>query len=105
MATENGSPSGHSLYVAILNALVKLFREYTGRGPMKARTTIRENVVVVLMEQNLTKGEQLLVQRGRHEQVLAPRHQYQEAIREESSRQGSGSPAGLNLWRPERHRR
>jgi uncharacterized protein YbcI len=60
-------------------------RDYTGRGPMKARTTIRDNVVVVMLEQTLTKGEQVLVKKGRGENVLALRHEYQEAMREESS--------------------
>ena len=44
-----------------------LMREYTGRGPMKAQTTIRGNVVLVMLEQTLTKGEQVLVRKGRSE--------------------------------------
>jgi uncharacterized protein YbcI len=71
--------------VTISNAIVGLMREYTGRGPMKARTTLRENLVVVLLEQTLTKGEQVLVAKGRGENVLALRHEYQEAMREEAS--------------------
>ena len=78
------SPSG-SLYVAISNAIVRMLREYTGRGPTKARTTIRDNVVLVMLEQTLTKGEQVLVAKGRDENVLALRHEWQEAMREESS--------------------
>jgi uncharacterized protein YbcI len=76
---------GSSLQVALSNAIVGLLREYTGRGPMKARTSIRDNVVLVMLEQTLTKGEQVLVQKGRREQVLALRHEYQEAMRDESS--------------------
>ena len=38
-----------------------------------------------MLEQTLTKGEQVLVKMGRSEQVLALRHQYQEAMREETS--------------------
>jgi uncharacterized protein YbcI len=83
--TEPGRPSGNALYVTISNAIVGLLREYTGRGPMKARTTLRDNLVVVLLEQTLTKGEQVLVQKGRGENVLALRHEYQEAMREEAS--------------------
>ncbi|HEY1511518.1 MAG TPA: Na-translocating system protein MpsC family protein [Solirubrobacteraceae bacterium] len=76
-----------SLYVALSNAIVRLLREYTGRGPTKARTTIRDNVVLIMLEQTLTKGEQVLVQKGRGENVLTLRHEYQEAMREESSNQ------------------
>jgi uncharacterized protein YbcI len=85
METEPEHLSGNSLYSAISNATVRCMREYTGRGPMKARTTIRDNVVVVMLEQTLTKGEQVLVDKGRGENVLALRHEYQEAMREESS--------------------
>ncbi len=76
---------GNALQVAISNAMVGFLRQYTGRGPTKARTTIRDNVVVVMLEQTLTKGEQVLVEKGRVEQVLALRHEYQEAMRAESS--------------------
>jgi uncharacterized protein YbcI len=82
---ESERPPGGSLQLALSNALVALLREYTGRGPTKARTTIRENVVVIMLEEALTKGEQVLVKMGRTEQVLALRHEYQEAMREESS--------------------
>lgn len=74
-----------SLYAALSNAIVRLMREYAGRGPTKARTTIRDNVVVVMLEQTLTKGERILVGKGRGENVLALRREYQEAMREESS--------------------
>jgi uncharacterized protein YbcI len=83
-AEPERSPSS-SLRVDISNALVGFLREYTGRGPMRARTSIRDNVVVVMLEQTLTKGEQVLVKKGRTEQVLTLRHEYQEAMREESS--------------------
>jgi uncharacterized protein YbcI len=83
-AEQERAPNG-SLYVAISNAIVGLLREYTGRGPTKARTTIRDNVVLVMLEQTLTKGEQSLSARGRAHKVLELRHEYQEAMREESS--------------------
>ena len=83
--TEPDRPPGSSVYVTISNAIVGLMREYTGRGPTKARTTLRDNLVVVLLEQTLTKGEQVLVDKGRRENVLALRREYQEAIREEAS--------------------
>jgi uncharacterized protein YbcI len=83
--THPGAQGGNPLYAAISSANVRLLREYTGRGPMKARTTIRENIVVVMLEQTLTKGEQVLVKKGRSENVLELRREYQEAMREEVS--------------------
>jgi uncharacterized protein YbcI len=76
---------GTSLAVALSNAIVGLLREYTGRGPTRARTTIRDNVVLVMLEQTLTRGEQVLVDKGRIENVLALRREYQEAMREEGN--------------------
>jgi uncharacterized protein YbcI len=78
-------PADGTLPSAISTAIVMLMREYTGRGAMRAQTTIRGNVVLVMLEQTLTKGEQVLVKKGRSENVLALRREYQEAMREESS--------------------
>jgi uncharacterized protein YbcI len=82
---EQERSSGNSLQMALSNAIVRCLREYTGRGPTRARTTIRDNVVLVMLEQTLTKGEQSLVTKGRADTVLALRQEYQAAMREESS--------------------
>jgi uncharacterized protein YbcI len=79
---EHERPAG-SLSLAISNSIVGMLREYTGRGPTKARTTIRDNVVLVMLEQTLTKGEQSLVAKGREDKVLEIRHEFQNAMREE----------------------
>ena len=82
--TEQEQPAGATLQAAISRAVVGLLREYTGRGPMTSRTTIRDNVVLVMLEQTLTKGEQSLVNKGRSDKVIEIRHEFQEAMREES---------------------
>jgi len=82
--SEQAQPVGGTLHSAISHAVVGLLREYTGRGPTKSRTTIRDNVVLVLLEQTLTKGEQSLVNNGRTDKVIEIRHEFQEAMREES---------------------
>lgn len=82
--TDQEQPAGATLQAAISRAVVALLREYTGRGPVKSRTTIRDNVVLVLLEQTLTKGEQSLVDKGRADKVIEIRHEFQEAMREET---------------------
>lgn len=82
--TEQDQPAGGTLHAAISHAVVGLLREYTGRGPTASRTTIRDNVVLVMLEQTLTKGEQSLVNKGRVDKVIEIRHEFQEAMREES---------------------
>jgi uncharacterized protein YbcI len=72
------------LGAAISNAVVHLLAEYTGRGPTKAQTTINNNLVVVLLQDTLTKGEQALVRTGRAHQVLGLRSTFQDAMREEA---------------------
>ena len=84
-STEDQHALSNSLPVAISNEVVRLVREYTGRGPTRARTTIRDNVVVVMLEQTLTRGERSLADKGRGEKVLEIRREFQEAMREESS--------------------
>jgi uncharacterized protein YbcI len=84
-STEPELTSANSLHAAISTAIVRLLREYTGRGPTSARTSIRDNVVLVLLEQTLTKGEQSMAAKGRVENVLGIRHEFQEAMRDESS--------------------
>jgi uncharacterized protein YbcI len=82
--TEQHQPANGTLHAAISHAIVGLLREYTGRGPMTSRTTIRDNIVLVMLEQTLTKGEQSLVNKGRVDKVIEIRHEFQEAMREES---------------------
>ena len=74
-----------SLNVAISNAIVALMRQYAGRGPTKARTTIRDNVVLVMLEQTLTKAEQSLIHHGREDTVIEMRRAFQDAMEDESS--------------------
>lgn len=76
---------GTTIQAQISRALVQLLREYTGRGPTTARTTIRDNVVLVMLDQSLTKAEQLLVSNGRAEKVLDVRRELQVAMRSEAS--------------------
>jgi len=66
----------------ISNAVVHCTREYTGRGPTKARTTISENLVVVAMQDTLTKGERSLAESNKHDMVLDIRRCFQMTMRE-----------------------
>ena len=76
---------GASINAAISNAIVGIVRDYTGRGPTKARTSIRDNTVLVMLEDTLTKGERSLVANGRGDKVLNLRFEFQGAMRDEAS--------------------
>jgi uncharacterized protein YbcI len=68
---------------AISRRIVRIFHEYTGRGPTKARTTISEDLVVVLMSDTLLKAEKRLASDGHADQVLSMRRAFQDTMRDE----------------------
>jgi uncharacterized protein YbcI len=78
-----GNQRGTSPAAEISAATVQLVREYTGRGPTRSRTTINHDSVMVLLGDNLTRGERKLVESGRANRVLELRHDYQVAMRDD----------------------
>jgi len=77
MSTVEGS-----LSAALSNAVVQCTRDYTGRGPTKARTTIGNDMIVTRMEDTLTKGERSLSDSGKDEMVLDIRRCFQKTMGE-----------------------
>jgi uncharacterized protein YbcI len=67
----------------ISTGAVQLLREYTGRGPTKAKTLVGDDLVTVLVRDTLTKGERKLAEKGHAERVLQLRHDFQEAMRDD----------------------
>src|SRR3954447_2539963 len=76
--TEHQHDGGAS--AAISTAVVHLLREYTGRGPTKAKTYVNPDMVTVVLQDILTKGERSLVSDGKRDSVLSTRHLYQETM-------------------------
>ena len=64
----------------ISTATVQLLHDFTGRGPTKAKTLIKDDVVTVLVADTLTRGERNLVDNGHSERVLQLRHDYQRVM-------------------------
>ena len=67
----------------IATSVVQVMHAYTGRGPTKAKTTINENMVTVLLADTLTDGERNLVDFGRADRVIRLRHDYQLVMRDD----------------------
>jgi uncharacterized protein YbcI len=83
--SSDGSPrDGHAaqgrLAAAISTAVVHVFSEHTGRGPTKARTTIDGEMVVVVLQDSLTRAERSLVEGGKDAEVLQLRRNLQETM-------------------------
>lgn len=82
MASVDTAISG-SKTAAISNMVVRLTSQYTGRGPTKARTHINDDLVTVVLQDSLTKGERTLIGHGDRELVLSTRRAFQDAMRDD----------------------
>ena len=80
---ERNTGGSGSVQAAISDAAVHLLREYTGRGPTKARTVISGDLVTILLGDTLTKGETRLVEAGKPDRVLDLRHDFQKVMRDD----------------------
>ena len=74
------------LGAAISTAVVHMLAERTGKGPTKAKTTLGENGVFIVLEDNLTKGERNLAAAGGGAAVMETRRLWQRVMRSEMSR-------------------
>ena len=80
-------PHGGQLAAAISNTVVGTLARTTGRGPTKARTTLGDNGVFVVLQDSMTRGEQTLADAGEGEAVLDLRRRWQRVMKEEMSRE------------------
>jgi uncharacterized protein YbcI len=78
---EHARGIGGSQSAAISQSVVRLLSEHTGRGPTKARTTISKDLITVVLEATLTKGERSLVANGKGDLVLTTRHAFHQTMR------------------------
>ncbi|WP_354701699.1 hypothetical protein DSM112329_02026 [Paraconexibacter sp. AEG42_29] len=69
-----------SVTSVIANLVVRVTRDATGRGPTQARAYLNGDLVTVVMQDTLTKGEHTLVDFDRKELVLGTRRAFQEAM-------------------------
>jgi uncharacterized protein YbcI len=74
------------LAAAISDTVVKALAKTTGRGPTKAKTTIGENGVFVVLQDSLTHGERTLTDAGHGRAVLDLRRRWQAIMEAEISR-------------------
>lgn len=72
--------TGGRLNAAIAKAVVQIHNQYLGRGPSKGQAFFRDGVVVVVMQETLTKAEYSLAESGSEEQVLRMRREFQRTM-------------------------
>jgi uncharacterized protein YbcI len=64
----------------IAGEIVRLQREYYGRGPTKAKVHDGGDVIVVLLEETFTPAEQTLIARGEADGIQDIRRRFQRAM-------------------------
>jgi uncharacterized protein YbcI len=82
-STQTPHPVSGSKAAAISNHVVRTMSEYTGRGPTKSRTYLNHDLVTVVLQDTLTRGERSLVGDGLDELVLTMRKAFQDTMRHE----------------------
>ncbi len=75
--------TGGRLNSALVKAVVSVHNRYVGRGPEKGQAFFRGNVVVVVMEDMLTKAEHTLIEAGNESIVMEMRRTFQATMKAE----------------------
>lgn len=81
-AARDRQPSGKAL-AGISNGMVRLYREYFGRGPTAAKTYALDDLVICVLRDGLTAAERTLFAHGRADAVREIRSAFQDAVADE----------------------
>jgi uncharacterized protein YbcI len=75
--------AGGHLLSAISTAIVGILRDHYGRGPMKAKTYVLDDIIVVVMRgSGFTPLEQTIMDSGNPDRVIAMREDFQRVMSE-----------------------
>ena len=72
--------SGGALLSAISTRIVGILREHYGRGPMKAKTYVLDDLIVCVLRDGHTAIEQTMMEEGEPERVLEMRRDFQRVM-------------------------
>lgn len=67
----------------VSNAIVRIHKQFYGKGPVKARAHLSQDVLTVILEGGLTRGEQTLQDHGHEQEVVRSRLAMQQSIESE----------------------
>jgi uncharacterized protein YbcI len=73
--------SGGMLLAEITNRIVSFMREHYGRGPLKAKTYVLDNLVVCVLSDGFTAIEKTMMESGEPERVLDMRREFQRLMK------------------------
>jgi len=80
-AASSSPLAGGHLLAAISTSIVGILRDHYGRGPMKAKTYVLDDIIVVVMRgSGFTPLEQTIMNSGEPERVVAMREDFQRVM-------------------------
>jgi uncharacterized protein YbcI len=84
---ERAEPSlaGGRLLAEITNRIVAFTREHYGRGPIKAKTYVLDNLIVCVLSNGFTPIERTMMEGGEPNRVLEMRRDFQRMMEERYS--------------------
>ena len=84
---EQGPPPlvGGRLLAEITNRIVAFMRDHYGRGPIKAKTYVLDNLIVCVLSDGFTAIERTMMEAGEPDRVLEMRRDFQRMMKERYS--------------------
>ena len=85
LTTDEGTKHqlvGGELLAAVSTTIVSILREHYGRGPMKAKTYVMDDLVVCVLRNGFIAIEETMMQQGRGDEVVEMRHEFQRMMGE-----------------------
>jgi uncharacterized protein YbcI len=76
---------GGKLLAEITNRIVSLMREHYGRGPIKAKTYVLDNLIVCVLSNGFTAIERTMMEGGEPTRVLEMRRDFQRLMKDRYS--------------------
>jgi uncharacterized protein YbcI len=73
--------AGGRLLAEITNRIVAFTREHYGRGPIKAKTYVLDNLIVCVLSNGFTPVEQTMMEGGEPDRVLEMRRDFQRMMK------------------------
>src|SRR5689334_8034539 len=74
--------AGGRLLSEITNRIVSFMREHYGRGPIKAKTYVLDNLIVCVLSDGFTAIERTMLRGGEPDRVLDMRRDFQRLMKE-----------------------
>lgn len=78
-----GPAARRSPQAEISNQISRIQSTYYGKGPLRAKTYLMDDLVVCVLEETFTRAELTLIDRGDKESIQKIRRHFQEAVKEE----------------------